>query len=508
VSQAYPDPARRLLITIPLMIAMTMVAVDITIANVALPHMQSSLLASQEQVVWVLTSYLIAGAIATPLSGWLAGRFGRNRILLCSIGGFTIASALCGMSNDLEMMVLSRALQGASGAALIPLSQAVLLDINPPENIAKAMAIFSLGSMAGPIIGPTLGGYLTDAISWRWVFFINLPFGVLSFLGMLIFNFESRDERPRRFDMFGFLALSAALAAFQLGLDRGEHLDWFDSTEIWIYAVVAAVAVYFTFVHLFTARNTFVRPELFKDRNFAIGSLFSILTGIVVFGTIPLIVIMTQTLLGYTAFRTGLIGLPRALGTMAAMIFLPRIIGKVDTRIFLILGLVVSAIGMALYARLDLFADEWSLIVAGFIQGVGGGLMFLPLSVMVFSTLPQHLRNEGAAMYSLTRNLGNAVGISLLQRELIHSSAQSRSHLVEGVRPDSQALQYGMPDFDFGSAEAVAQMNAEIGRQSAMVGNVEIYWLVVLITLAMIPLALFMRGSVRRKGNDPMPIME
>ncbi|PEQ10652.1 EmrB/QacA family drug resistance transporter [Novosphingobium sp. PC22D] len=485
------------------MLASMMVAVDITIANVALPHMQASLSASQEQVLWVLTSYLVAGAIATPLSGWLAGRFGRKLVMVVSVGGFTLASALCGMATDLQTIVLARFLQGSCGAALIPLSQAILLDINPPEEHAKAMAIFALGSMAGPVIGPTLGGYLTDALSWRWVFFINLPFGVLSFLGMLVFLPSSDETSSSKFDMFGFATISIALAAFQLMLDRGEHLDWFDSLEIQLYALVAGICFYLTLVHMFTAKDTFIRPELFKDRNFAIGSIFSMLIGVVAFATIPMVVVMTQTLLGYSAFHTGLVGLPRAIGTLVSMLLVTRLVSYVDIRMILIAGLAITGYSMLMYSRMDLYVDEWGLLVAGFVQGVGGGLMFVPLSVIVFSTLPQRLRNEGAAMYSLTRNVGNAIGISALQFFYVHYAANSRQRLVEAVRPDNPAIGYAMPDFDFNSVEALARMNAEIARQSAMVGDVRIYHLVFLIALAMLPLILLMRTRKGGAVNEP-----
>jgi len=509
VSQTYPDPFRRFLITVPSMFASTMVAIDMTIANVALPHMQASIGASPEQIIWVLTSYLIAGAIATPLSGWMAGRFGRKKVMVFSVAGFTLASALCGAANDLETLVFARALQGACGAALVPLSQAILLDINPPENYAKAMAIFSLGSMAGPIIGPTLGGWLTDAFSWRWVFFINIPIGIISFVGMLAFLYESRHEKTSRFDMFGFLTISAALASFQLMIDRGEHLDWFDSTEIWVYAVIIGVALYLAIVHMFTARDTFIKPELFRNRNFAIGSVIGVLLGIAVFATVPMIVIMTQTLLGYTAFHTGMIGMPRAIGTVVAMLLVTQLVERFDTRIILGCGLAISAFSMLMYSRMDLYVDERALLVTGFVQGVGGGLIFVPLSVLVFSTLPQSLRNEGASMNALMRNIGNATGISFLQRELIHLTADSRAHLVDGVRPDSPVMQYARPDFDFGSAEALAGINQEIVRQANMVGNIEMYWLVFLISLLMLPLLLFMRNT-RRQASDhqTLPVME
>ncbi len=508
MTEGYPSPFRRMMITIPSMVASTMVAIDITIANVALPHMQASLSASQEQIVWVLTSYLVAAAIATPLSGWLAGRFGRKNVMVASVFGFTVASALCGTANDLQTIVFARILQGSCGAALIPLSQAILLDINPPENHPKAMSLYALGSMAGPIVGPTLGGYLTDALSWRWVFFINVPFGILAFLGMLAFLYDIHERKRMSFDLFGFMTVSIALGAFQLMIDRGEQLDWFDSPEIIFYAVVCGLAVYLGMVHMFTARNTFLRPAMFKDRNFAIGSLFSVLVGVIAFATVPMIVIMTQNLLGYSAFRTGMVGMPRAVGTLVGIVFVTRLVLRFDIRALLITGLVLTAISLMMYAEMDLYVDQWALIVAGFVQGLGGGLMFVPLSIVVFSTLDSKLRNEGAAMYSLTRNIGNAIGISFLHRELVHYSASTQAHLAEGIRPDNPAMLNAMPDFDFSSTQALARMNAEIIRQASMVGNVEVYWLVGLLSLGLVPLLLFFRTGKNKDGGDALPIME
>jgi DHA2 family multidrug resistance protein len=504
----YPTRARRLLITIPSMIASTMVAVDITIANVALPHMQSSLSASQEQVLWVLTSYLVAGAIATPLSGWLAGRLGRKLVMLVSVAGFTIASAGCGLATDLTTIVLARFLQGACGAALVPLSQAILLDINPPEDHAKAMAIFALGSMAGPIIGPTLGGYLTDALSWRWVFFINVPFGILSFIGMWLFLVRRPNRDQPRFDMFGFVTVSIALASLQLILDRGEHLDWWDSNEIRIYALILIIAGWLTAVHMATAKNTFIRPELFRDRNFAVGSIFSIMIGIVAFATIPLLVVMTQSLLGYSALGAGIVGLPRAIGTLASMLLVTRLIAVIDVRVVIIAGLSIMAASMLMYSHIDLYVDERALLAIGFIQGFGSGLIFVPISVVVFSTLPARLRNEGAAMYALTRNVGNAIGISLLNVQFIRDIAASRASLVQGLRPDNPAIAYARPDLDFGSTEALARLSGEVARQATMVGNVASYNFVFVLTLMLIPLVLLLRANKGRVDTASLPIGE
>lgn len=497
-----------MLITIPSMIASTMVAVDITIANVALPHMQSSLSASQEQVLWVLTSYLVAGAIATPLSGWLAGRVGRKNVMLFSVAGFTAASALCGLSTSLTMIVLARFMQGACGASLIPLSQAILLDINPPEEHAKAMAIYALGSMAGPIIGPTLGGWLTDTLSWRWVFFINVPFGILSFAGMAMFLVRRRNRDVPRFDLFGFITVSIALTSLQLILDRGEHLDWWESGEIRLYAVILAIFGYLTAVHMFTAKNTFIRPELFRDRNFAVGSIFSMMIGIVAFATIPLVVVMTQSLLGYSALHTGVVGLPRAIGTLFSMLIVTRLVGLFDVRAIIITGLAIMGYSMLMYAQMDLYVDEQALLVTGFVQGMGSGLIFVPLSVVVFSTLPPTLRNEGASMYALTRNIGNAIGISLLNVQLVQDVAASRNTLVQGLRPDNPIVQYARPDLDFGATGTLARLNGEVLRQASMAGNVAIYQFVFIMTLFLIPLVLLLRVNKVKSADATLPIGE
>ena len=484
------------------MIAATMVAIDSTIANVALPHIQSTMSASQDQVIWVLTSYLIASAITTPLSGWLATRFGRKRVMVISVTGFTLASVLCALANDLPTLVLARTIQGMSGAGLIPLSQATLLDINPPENHARAMAIYGVGSMLGPLVGPTLGGWLTDTYSWRWVFLINLPLGIIAGLGMAAFLSEARDPRPPRFDMFGFAAQSLALASFQLMLDRGQTLDWFDANEVRLWAGLLLVCVWLTLVHMFTGKDTFINPRIFADRNFAVGCLVSGTVGVVSFATIPILTVMMQSLLGYTALDTGMIGAPRALGTLISMIVVARLIGRIDTKILLITGLLLTGICQVLYARIDLSVDAHTLLVDGLVQGIGSGLIFVPLSTVVFSTLDSTLRNQGAAMYALTRNIGASLGISMLQRQITQQQALAQSRLAEAVRPDSPMLQWHMPDFDLGSNTTIVQMAGLIGRQATMLAYVSVYQLLAIISFCMLP-AIFLMRTPRRRMAPP-----
>lgn len=428
------------------MLSTMIVTLDSTIANVALPHMQSSLMASSEQITWVITSYLIASAIMTPLSSWLANRFGRKRVMIASALGFTVSSLVCGIATNLPTMIVARLVQGMSGAGLIPLGQATLLDINPPERQGQAMAMAGLGSMLGPLVGPSLGGWLTDTISWRWVFLINIPVGIVTVLAMSASMMEVRESKVGRFDLFGFATLSIFLGAFQLMMDRGQQLDWFDSAEVMVEAAVMALAAWLVGIHMFTARNTFVRAEIFRDRNFVIGSIVSAVVGIVVFATVPIVSIMMQTSLGYTAFHAGMVNVPRSIGTIIGLIIVTRVLGKIDSRILLTLGLLFCAWSLHIASGISLAVDETPLVVSGFLQGFGGGLLIAPLSTLVYSTLPTAFRNEGAAIYSLARAMGNSIGISVLQLLAIRNTAAVNARLREGIRPDNPVIQLGLPN--------------------------------------------------------------
>ncbi len=330
-------------ITVCVILATLMQALDTTIANVALPYIQGSVSASQDQIDWVLTSYIAAAAIMTPPTGYLAARFGVKRLFLISVAGFTVASMLCGMAQSLVQIVLFRVLQGMFGAALVPLSQSVLISVYPPQRQGFAMALFGVGVMAGPVLGPVLGGWLTENYSWRYVFYINLPIGVLALVGMMVFLQESPARQGEKLDWFGFGTLSLGIGALQILLDRGEQKDWFASGEIWIEAIIAASAFYLFLVHTFTAEKPFVRPSLFRDRNFAAGTLFIAIIGLTYYASMALQTPYLQNLMNYPVITAGLVMGPRGIGTMAAMLIVGRLVGRVDTRLLLGIGLAITA---------------------------------------------------------------------------------------------------------------------------------------------------------------------
>lgn len=509
MAATYPEAGQRRLVTASVTISTLMVTLDGTIANIALPHIQSSVSASPEQVIWVLTSYLVATAIATPLSGWLAQRYGRKRVMMISIAGFTLASAGCGAATGLYELVLYRLIQGLCGAGLVPLSQATLLDINPPERHGQAMSTFGVGSLIGPVIGPVIGGWLTDVLNWRWIFLINVPLGLLAAIGLSLYSGERRTGGTPKFDMMGFLFLSLFLGSFQLMLDRGQQLDWFSSTEICLEAGAAAMFAYLTVVHLLTVEDGFIRPELFKDRNFALGCIIGGLLGVLVYAAAPIVTIMTQQLFGYPVITAGLISAPRGIGAIVTMALAGRLLGRVDARLVVIVGLLLSAYGVRMIYGLTLDADASAVTMSNFVQGAGSGMLFVALSFMVFNTIKPQLRNEGAAMYSLIRSLGAAMGISMMQTLLIRSTATAESRLVEGVRPDNPVLDLRMPDLDFDAPASVGRLAEEVYRQATMIGYIDIYWLLFVSTLCMIPLALMLKsprpGAV---GDQPLPALD
>lgn len=498
----------RPLITFSIMAATIMQALDSTIANVALPQMQGELSATQDQMGWVLTSYIIATAIMIPLTGWLAGRFGRKKVFLISIVGFTLTSALCGIATSLPEIVLFRLLQGISGAALVPLSQAVLFDINPPENHGKAMAMWGIGVTLGPVLGPLLGGWLTEDYSWRWVFFINVPIGIIAFLGLSASMPETR-KLLSRFDFFGFATLSLCIGALQLLLDRGGINDWFNSTEIVIEAMVAAIALYYFVVHSFTHPHPFLSPALFADRNFVMANIFIFLIGVVLFATLALIPPMLQSEMHYPVIVSGLVTAPRGVGTMLGMMVVGRLIGRFDARLIMATGLGLTAFSLWQMTHFNLLMDEDLIVISGIIQGFGVGLVYVPLSTVAFGTLPAALRNEGTAFFNLQRNLGSAIGISAVVTLLTQNTQIMHATLAEHITPynlDNPA--YLSSHIDPTSTAGLAALNHLITNQAAMIAYLNDYKLMMVLTLAVIPLLIFLRPPAQSQSKKEMAVME
>jgi DHA2 family multidrug resistance protein len=494
------DPKlRRILITVCTMTATVMQALDTTIANVALPYMQGSLSASLDQINWVLTSYIVAAAIMTAPIGWLSDRFGRKKLFAICVGGFTAASLLCALAQNIEQIVLFRLMQGMAGAALVPLSQAVLLDVYSADERGQAMAIWGVGVMLGPIMGPTLGAWLTDNYSWHWVFLINLPIGVITVLGLMIFMEDTQKQEHMRFDWFGFIALAIGIGALQLLLDRGEQVGWFDSREIWIEMTVSAAGFYYFFAHSLTTPEPFVRFEMFKDRNFVSGCLFMVVIGVVLFGTMALVTPFMQNLLGYPIQTAGFLLGSRGVGTLITMLVAPRLMKMVQPRYLILCGLLLTGGTLYVMTGFSLDVTQTMIVATSIVQGIGLGLLFVPISTVAFATLPNHMRTGATAITTLTRNIGSSIGISMVIANLTSKTTEMHARLTEQVTPFNDALQ--MPD-----VAANLNVHADTGRalldlivtqQAAMLAYLNDFRLLMVLTLAVIPLILII-GTVRR----------
>jgi DHA2 family multidrug resistance protein len=499
MSSQPPPVANRAMISLSIMLATIMQTLDSTIANVALPHMQGSLSASQDQISWVLTSYIVASAIATPATGWLCDRFGRRRIFIIAVAGFTVASALCGMSESLLQIVVARFLQGVFGAALVPLSQATLLDINPRERQGQAMALWGMGVMVGPILGPTLGGWLTEDYNWRWVFYINLPVGAFALFGILTFMREQAHEVKTRFDFFGFATLSLAVGLLQLLLDRGEIVDWFGSNEIRIEACGAAIAGIFFVAHTLTAgRGSYFDTRVLKDRNFVSGVLVIFVIGLVMYATRALLPPMLQQLIGYPVITTGLLLAPSGAGTMLSMMIAGRMVGRIDMRAIMVLGFVLTIFSLWQMTHYTLVLNESDIVWPGVIQGIGLGFIFVPLSAVTFSTLGAQLRPAGTSIYSLSRNIGSSIGISIVEALYTRNAEVAHVGLSEHV---GMLNPLAMSAGDLTNPATLASLNLEVNRQASMISYVDDFFFMMVLTLLTLPLVALVR-PIRTRPLD------
>jgi MFS transporter, DHA2 family, multidrug resistance protein len=472
------EPRTRALITVCLMIATLMQALDSTIANVALPYMQGSLSASYDEITWVLTSYVVMAAIMTAPVGWLAMRFGRKNLFIACLIGFTVTSMLCGIAGSLPQMVAYRLLQGAFGAALVPLSQSTMLDIYPPEQRGVAMSIWGMGVMVGPILGPTLGGYLTFDFDWRYVFFVNLPFGIIAVLGLLFLMPKVEPNRGTRFDWTGFLVLSLGLAALQIGLDRGEELDWLSSRSIVICFVLAGLGFYLFGVHMLTARNTFIPRSIFRDRNLVAGLISMLSVGMVLLASSALLAPFLENLGNYPVATAGLVMAPRGVGTMFAMLVAGRLNNRVDPRLLMLFGYIL--LGWSIYMQEGWTpADSESyMALTIIIQGTGLGFVFVPLQVVAFYTISAELRTQGTALLSLLRNVGSAIGISLTSALLDRQTHYEHAVLTQYITPFSRPLQAGgaiSKMLDPNTASGASLLNSMIDTQAQIIAYVDDY---------------------------------
>ena len=499
---------RRNMVTICAMTATIMQALDTTIANVALPYMQGSLSASQDQINWVLTSYIVAAAIMTAPVGWIANRFGRKRIFIICSAGFTIASVMCGLAQNINQMVAFRLLQGVFGAALVPLSQAVMLDTYALHERAKAMAIWGMGVMMGPIMGPSLGAWLTETYSWHWVFFVNLPFGVFTVLGLLAFMDETKQNATLRFDWFGFGALAVAIGSMQLALDRGEQLGWMESNEIIAEAIVSVIGFYYFFAHSFTTAKPFIQFAIFKDRNFIGGCVFMAVMGLVLFSTMALASPYLQNVAGYPIMTAGLLLASRGCGTFVAMMLVGRLMRYVEARSLIAFGLTLTCASLYVMTGWTDQTPVQSIIVTNIIQGFGFGLVFVPLSTVAFLTLPSHLRTDGTSMLTLVRNVASSIGISVVIAQLTSGSRQAHAVLVEHVTPFNDAMQ--MPNvagnIDMSTTTGQAMMDAIVNLQAQVIAFSHDYQLVMLVTACAIPLAIMIgstKVALRQQSQAP-----
>ncbi|MBP1857647.1 DHA2 family efflux MFS transporter permease subunit [Rhizobium herbae] len=508
-SAATTPVANRGAITACIILAVIMQALDTTIANVALPYIQGSVAASADQINWVLTSYIVAAAIMTPPSGFLAAKFGRKRVLLVAIVGFVAASVLCGLAQSLPQIVGFRLLQGLFGAALVPLSQGILLDIYSTEERGSAMALFGVSVMVGPVLGPVIGGWLTENISWRWVFYINVPIGALAFAGISVFVKETRLDTQAKLDWFGFGMLSLGIASLQLFLDRGGQLDWFSSGEILVEAIVCASAFYLLVIHTLTTEKSFINPRLFLDQNFAVSMLFIFVVGVTYLASLALMTPYLQSLMGYPVVTAGIVMGPRGLGTMVCMFVVGRLIGKVDTRILLFIGLAITAWAMYDMISWTPNVSQWTIVSVGFVQGAGLGFLFVPLTTIAFATLPAEMRGDGTGLYNLSRNIGSSVGIAVVSALLIENTQVIHASIAAYVTPFNHAFQApAAAGLDPMTAAGRASLDSIVTLQATIIAYMADFKLLMIMSLAVMPLVFLLRKPKAPPAIDHSAVME
>ncbi|MDX1489916.1 MAG: DHA2 family efflux MFS transporter permease subunit [Pseudohongiellaceae bacterium] len=492
-------------ITVSIMLATVMQVLDTTIANVALPHMQGSLSATQDQVAWILTSYIVASAIMTLPTAWLSGRFGQKKIFLFAITGFTISSVLCGLATSIEQMVAYRIIQGICGASIVPLAQATLLNINRKENHGKAMALWGMGVVLGPILGPTLGGWLTENYNWRWVFYINIPVGIIAFLGVALFMPDSeRSDRP--FDKLGFFFLAVFIGSAQMIMDRGEQQGWLESREILLYIAFVGSALWMYVIHSGRVKHPFLTPGIFRDRNLLTATVFIFFIGLILLATMTLLPPYMQTLMGYPVMDVGMLMAPRGMGTMFGMFIVGRYSNQIDPRIFISIGLLLTLISLYAMTGFTTYVPPFDIIWTGVLQGWGVGLIFVPLSTIAYSTLDPKHRAEAASIFSLSRNLGSSMGISLVVALLTRSIQRNHAYLSENITAGTIGINWlQVPNSIMeNGAAALTALDMEITRQAMTIAYVNDFKIMMWVVVFVSPLVLLLKKGDIAPPTEPI----
>lgn len=482
-------------------IAALIQVLDQTIANVALPHMRASLGATQDTVSWILTSYIVASAVVIPASGWLSARFGQKRLFVTAVAGFTFASMLCGLANSIPAIVGFRILQGIFGAFLGPLAQTVMLDNTPPHRRASMMSIYGIVLVVGPISGPILGGLLTESFSWRWIFLVNVPLGLISVLLLLVY-LPSHKQPRRHFDVVGFVLLGMGLAAFQLMLDRGEHLDWFESWEIWIELAVAISCLWMAVVHLLTTRNPLYHLAIFRDRNLVTAAMLSLVIGVSLMGSVALIPMMLQTLLGYPVVTAGIVVASRGVGAMCTAALYSWLAPRVDARVLMGTGFLLAAWSFYVMSTWSLDVEMHAIMLNGVLQGFGTGLVFMPTITLAFGTLPAEFRTDASGIIALSRSMGGSMGIAILIAMLSRSGQVSHADLTRFITPGAMGTDIrAMTLPDDAMLSALSMVDAEIQRQAAMIAYLNDFRLIMVTVLVCMPFVLLLRPPAKNPSG-------
>lgn len=487
---------RQWLILLMVQLSNLLFGMTITLANVVLPQVRGAFSATQDEISWVITLNLVASAVATPMTGWLASRLGWRRLMLCSVGGFTLASLMCGLAGSLESLVLYRVCQGLFGAPIMPMGQAVLLATFPKHLHALALVMWGVGSVFGPVVGPIVGSMMTEASNWRAAFFMIVPPGIAA-LVCIWFALSGHTERKRlRFDWIGFLALSTAIVAIQLVLDRGQRFDWFDSPEIVLMTVLAAIAFWIFVVHCLTSAQPFLDPRLLLNRNFAVGTLIAFVMGMLTFTGLVLFPSLLHDLRDFPDSAIGWLLAARGIGNWAAFLVIVPFT-RIAPRVAIGTGLAMQAIAGFAMAQLDINLTSFDVFWTNVLMGFGQSIAFTPMTVMAFATLPARQITEGTAVFTLVRNFGSSIFISISVLMLVRSTASNYARMTEFISPYNKALTFpGMPDrWSLESTSGLLRLSGEIQRQAAMIGYINAFYLMAFVATAAVPLAFLLRPA-------------